>query len=105
MSTDPLHEHVTRMVDFLRQHGVKNWADILDDIIGKQGRSKDEVRRDLRKLFGTMGSLTDLNLIIKDDPDQTREINDEFSRQTERLFELVDRTMCYSPKTGHVAKI
>ena len=91
MSTDPLHEHVTRMVDFLRQHGAKNWADILDDIIGKQGKSKDEVRRDLRKLFGTMGSLTDLNLIIKDDPDQTREINDELSRQTERLFELVDR--------------
>jgi len=73
------------MMDLLEADGLHSWAEALSDI-GARAATED-VRRDIRRLFGGAGSLNDIVLHAPDHPRLVAD-NNEFDALRSELYEF-----------------
>jgi len=88
-----LLEVLGRMCDLLNAHNMGDWAAALSDIGARQ--ADEDVRGDIRRLYGGAGSLNDL---VFSCTDRARMIadNNEFDALRSELYELA-RSRVTSP--------
>jgi hypothetical protein len=79
-------EVLGRMCDLLRAHNIDDWADSLSDF-GARLQEHEEVRGDIRVLYGGAGSLNDLVFSCAD-RDRMIADNDEFADLRSELYRL-----------------
>lgn len=76
---------LARMLDLLEAYGQRSWAEALSDLGARQGT--EDVRGEIRRLYGGMGSLNDL-VLHSADIARMRADNNEFDALRKQLSEL-----------------
>lgn len=84
-----IHSCVKQIISLLHKYNADQCALILEGIISVPNKSEPDLKAELCKCFGGMGSLTDVSLYVEGDPQKTRKINKELDSLCDQLFELV----------------
>ena len=77
-------ERVNRLIELLDQHGKESWGAALRNLISDYDSKPDEVKANIRRLYGGMGSFNDLVFQDKNGPLGLE--NDELDRMRLELF-------------------
>ena len=88
---DVLLSKVDEIARFLNENGCAWWAEHLRDLIAppENQMPTHQLRVEIRKLFGAMGSLNDIKIYFENDPQRTKLANLRLEKLLDNLFELV----------------
>lgn len=77
-------ERVQRLIDLLDQHGEESWGAALRNLISEYDSNPDEVKANIRRLYGGMGSFNDI--VFQDKNGALGPENNELDRMRSELF-------------------
>jgi hypothetical protein len=88
---DILFGKINELALFLGANGVPVWADRLRELIAvqKSQGSVQQLRTEIRQMFGAMGSLTDIDIYFED-AKRTKVANARLNKLLDELFDLVN---------------
>jgi hypothetical protein len=88
---DALLSKVDEIAQFLNENRCSWWAERLRDLIAQPeiNMSVHQLRGEIRKLFGAMGSLNDIKIYFENDLQRTKLANLRLEQLLDSLFELV----------------
>lgn len=88
---DILNHKIEELALFLSESGQESWAEHIRCLVTKSEVQipLQELKREVRNLFGAMGSLTDIYIYFEDDPQRTESANMRLDQLMGELFDLV----------------